>query len=81
MFTLEQIGQMLQTDMNYLKSQLIYWDLRTPGVHRKDWIKAINIAPLGAPEEWRVTEAEFIRWLKAKRIRIYEPVAVSNSFL
>lgn len=72
LFTLDQIATMLEIDINTLKATLIYWDRRSIGPKEARLIIARNIAdPRGKPD-WRVSEREFIRWMKFKGYKFHE---------
>jgi hypothetical protein len=62
LYTLDQIADMLRVaDV----SQFLHYEGITIGIQRRRTMLARNIAPPGAPEQWRVEEQEFIRWMKA----------------
>lgn len=63
LYTLDQIGDMLQVD----PKKLVHFDGRSVGVRPPDKILARNIAPAGTTPEWRVSEDEFIRWMRHTR--------------
>lgn len=72
LYTLDQISTMLAIPMPALTKRYIYFAGHTIGSHKADTILARNIAPVGEKPEWRVIEAELIRWLKHKRFIIVE---------
>lgn len=71
-YTLDQISALISVNNRTLQSSLVHFDGRSVGVHKKDMLLAVNIAPLGKEPIWRVSESEFIRWCKRKQIRVYE---------
>lgn len=71
LYTLDQISALLDINQVTLEKQHVYFDLRSIGAKTKHDMYAHNIAQPGQPPDWRVTEAELIRWLKVKRIRFY----------
>lgn len=72
MFTPDQIAAMLELKVEYVKTRLLFLDKREPGLTPKTRMRAINIAPEGETPEWRVTEREFVRYLRSRGLRFYE---------
>jgi hypothetical protein len=72
MYTYDQIATMLELDEKYVKKVLFFYDKREPGLTPKTKMRAINIAPEGERPEWRVTEREFIRYLRRRGLKFYE---------
>lgn len=72
LYSLDQIANLLDIDLTRLKAVWIYYRGRSIGRHTGDQIEAIDIAPAGQgiKPEWRVSEKEFIRWMKRKGFRI-----------
>lgn len=67
LYTLDQIQDLLLVnDLN----PLLYWDKRSTGVHHMYLIKTVNIMPDGVKPEWRVEEAELLRWMRHKNFKI-----------
>jgi hypothetical protein len=68
LYTLDQIQDLLLiSDL----TPIIFWDGRSTGMHHPYLIKAINIMPNGVKPEWRVEEAELLRWMRHKNFRIF----------
>jgi hypothetical protein len=68
LYTLDQLQDLLLiSDLN----PIIYWDGRSVGIPHPYLIKAINIMPNGVKPEWRVEEAELLRWMRHKNFRIF----------
>ena len=72
LYTLDQIATLLDVELQALRTSYIHFDGRTLGAHKKDRMMARNIAPLGERPDWRVAEAEFVRWMKLKRYKFHE---------
>jgi len=72
LYTLDQISTMLQVDIKVVKAKMLHYERRSVGTAPKSKIRCINIMPEGETPEWRVTEREFIRYLKNKGVRVYE---------
>lgn len=73
LYTLDQIATLLHLQIGELKSKYIYFDGRSTGEQLPSMMLAQDISPEGEKPEWRVQEAEFIRWMRHKKFRIYEP--------
>ena len=72
MYTADQIATMLELTEQHVKSKLFFYDRREPGLTPKTKMRAFNIAPEGETPEWRVTEREFIRYLRHRGVKFYE---------
>ncbi len=67
LYTLDQIQDMLMVnDLN----PMLHFDKRSTGIHHNEHLKAINLAPEGCTPEWRVEEAELLRWMQFKGFHI-----------
>lgn len=61
LYHLEQIQDLLLiNDLN----RILYYDRRSIGIHHPQLLKTINIMPDGEKPEWRVEEAELLRWMQ-----------------
>jgi hypothetical protein len=49
-------------------AKIVFFDGRSVGAPPRDRLLARNIAPAGENPEWRIEEAEYIRWLKSNNI-------------
>lgn len=78
LFTMDQIGVMLDLEELELRKRYVYFEGRSIGSRRRDLMIARNIAPPDSKPEWRIAEREFVRWLKFKGFRHYERGAVTN---
>lgn len=72
LYSLDQIAMLLDIELKSLKSNYIYYEGRSTGVRRRDYISSRNIAPDGEKPEWRVAEKELIRWFKHKGFKYIE---------
>lgn len=72
MFTADQIATMMELSDVYVKKTLLFYDKREPGLTPKTKMRAVNIAPEGERPEWRVTEREFIRYLRSRGVKFYD---------
>lgn len=79
LYNLEQIATMLDVTEKYLKRSIIYFQGRETVRWASQDMVAINIAKVNAPPEWRVSEAEFIRWMKFKGIKFTAPARVNGA--
>lgn len=71
-YTIDQAASLLSVDLDAFVRDFVYFVGVTPGVHKKDYLRAVNLAPLGAQEHWRIEASEFVRWLRTRNLRIYE---------
>jgi len=72
LYSLEQIAGLLSLSSDTLKAYYLYYVGRSVGIPRKDRLKAIQVAPCECGrEEWRVEEAELLRWMKVMGLRAY----------
>lgn len=65
MYTLDQIAGMIQVTVHDLQYKYLYYPLRSTGRKPRHQMVACNIAPDDEPAEWRVTQQDFVRWLKS----------------
>ena len=83
LYTFDQIAALLQVEVATVKNRYIYYDGLNVGAIPRKVMLARNIDPeyrlptLEEPEgygkaEWRVAEAELIRWLRVMGFRIYD---------
>lgn len=76
-YALDQLAGLLQCELKYLKDNLIFYSDREPGITPKSKMKAINIAQEGMTPEWRVSEREFLGFLRRRGVKFYERGYVS----
>ena len=72
MYTPDQIGSMLEVTEATVKSKILFYDKREPGLAPRTKMRAVNIMPEGETPQWRVTEREFIRYLRHKGVKFYD---------
>ena len=72
MFTMDQVSAMLQVAESDLKKHYLYYAGRSVGFQTPDRMYAINVAPDGQPAQWRVSQKEFVRFVKRKGLRLYD---------
>jgi len=72
MFTLDQVAAMLQVGEAKLKQHYLYYAHRSVGLQTPDQMYAVNVAPDGLPAEWRISQKEFVRFVKKKGFRLYD---------
>ena len=72
LFTVDQLSVMLDIDENSLRQTHLYFEGRSIGSKKKSLMVARNIAGENEKPDWRVTEREFVRWMKMKGFRYYE---------
>lgn len=71
LYTLDQIASMLMMSEHQLASAHVYFHMRSTGAKRKDEMLARNIAKEGDKPDWRVPQAEFVRWLRLKGFKVH----------
>lgn len=71
LYTLDQIAMMLNLEQTSLERGYIYFEGRSIGARPPTKMVARNIAPPDKNAEWRVTEREFIRWMRGRGFRYY----------
>lgn len=72
LYSLDQIGAMIDMDAEMLAKGFIYFDGRSIGIKRNWQMMARNIAPPDMTPEWRVLDREFIRWMRNQGFRVVE---------
>jgi hypothetical protein len=72
LYSLPQIANILDLDLQRLKTVYIYYHGRSVGPHRADYLAARNIAPHGEKPDWHVAENELVRWMKRIGFRVHE---------
>lgn len=70
LYTLDQMAVMLGVTMTSLRPFIFCLGADT-GVPRRSEMAANNIAPDEERPDWRVTEREFVSWLRRRGIRVY----------
>lgn len=73
LYTLDQISSMLAIDERELIAVYLFLDGRSTFPKAKHHLTARNIAPPDHEPEWRVIEAELVRWLKVLGYSFYSP--------
>lgn len=73
LYTLDQISSMLAIDERQLIAVYLFLDGRSTFPKAKHHLTARNIAPPDHEPDWRVIEAELIRWLKVLGYSFYSP--------
>ena len=76
LYTLDQISTMLNLSHESFVARYVYFHLRNARPKRPDEMLARNIAGPGYNPDWRIPQAEFVRWLKFKGFRIVPGGAV-----
>lgn len=71
LYTLDQIAMLVSVKPAYLRTNYIYFYGEDGGMRPKNRMLARNIASEEDRPDWRVAEAELVRWLRHKRFRLY----------
>lgn len=69
-YTLDQIASMLNMSVETLVASHVYFHMRSTGMKSPHEMMARNIGKPGFPPDWRIAQAEFIRWLKLKGFKV-----------
>lgn len=72
LFTLDQIAALMYVELEHFRKRYCYYEGRDIGPQYHDLIWCRNIAPRGAPPDWRVSEREVQRFLKQNGFRVHE---------
>lgn len=72
LYTRDQIAALFSVTPDYFNERYCWYQDRSVGKHYKDLLRCINIAPQGAPPDWRINEPELKRFLKFKKFRYHE---------
>jgi hypothetical protein len=70
-YTLDQVADILQVDLDSLKATRVYYEGRTAGPPPKTLLVARNVNPSGVKPEWRIAESELLVWMRQNRILPY----------
>lgn len=71
LYTIDQIAAMLNMTVDSVNYKYLYYHLRSTGMKSPHQMMARNIANPNDPADWRVTQSEFIRWLRLKGFRVF----------
>jgi hypothetical protein len=71
LYTVDQIAGLLGVGEASVRDRYLFYVSNEWGRQSPDLLAARNIAPPGHPPEWRVQEAELVRWFKRKGFRTY----------
>jgi len=72
LYTPDQLATLLSMTEKYVRTKLLFYEMREPGLRPRHKLRATNIAPEGEAPEWRVTETELLRYLRLKGIKFYD---------
>ncbi len=71
LYTLDQIAQILGRHKRTVSRYLHYYGV-SPGKCPENKMSTSNLASVGEPADWRVADAELIRWLRHKGFKVYD---------
>ena len=77
LYTLDQIATMLQRTEATVAKYLHFAGI-SPGKCPEDRMLAANLASVGEAADWRVADAEFIRYLRYKGLKVYDAWGLSQ---
>ena len=76
LYTLDQIAQIVQRTPATVATYLHFAGV-TPGKCPEGKMLSANLANVGEPADWRVADAELIRWLRHKGFKVYDAWSLS----
>jgi hypothetical protein len=76
LYTLDQVAQMLQMTDSTLRRH-VYFSGISQGMQPEKKMLAANLEDPGDKADWRIADAEFIRWLIFKGYRVYDAWGLS----
>jgi hypothetical protein len=71
LYTIDQIAQMVQVTIDTVPKYLHFAGV-SPGKCPEDKMLASNLGRPGEPADWRVADAELVRWLRLKGFKVYD---------
>lgn len=73
LYTLDQIAHLLgvDTERYFINNNVVHFEGRSPGTPRTNQMVARNISDSFHSPDWRVSEQEFIRYLKHHGFKVY----------
>lgn len=71
-YTLGQVGAIIEMSEADVLKKVVYLEGREVGRKMRGQLQAINVARGDHTPEWRVEDAELIRWLRHKKIRRFD---------
>ena len=78
LYTIDQISVLLDLPEKTLHTQYVYHEGRDIGIIHPHHMRGRNIAPPDEKPDWRVAEAELIRWMKRKGFKYYDRGVVTG---
>lgn len=70
LYTIDQICTLIAMNQDQAMRTIFYFYMRSTGAQSPHLMMARDISPPNHQPEWRVAEAEFVRWLKLKGYEI-----------
>lgn len=71
-YRVDQIAHMLDCSVSYLERAVLYYQGRDYGRRPMGRMRAVNIAAPDEKPEWRVSEEDFVIWLRNRGITFHE---------
>lgn len=66
LYTIDQICTLIAMNQDQAMRTIFYFYMRSTGAKSPHHMMVRDISPPNEQPEWRVAEAEFVRWLKLK---------------
>lgn len=71
-YTPDQLAGLLELTEDYVKSKMLFYEGREPGICPKTKMRAVNIAPEGETPQWRVSENTLLGYLRSRGVKFYD---------
>lgn len=78
LYTIDQIATLTNISEDALRRDHLHYVPRSVGFRPKNMMETRNIAPEGQRPDWRVAEAELIRWLRVMGFKVYDRAWVTR---
>lgn len=75
-YTVDQVAAFLNLTVESLTKSYLFRVGEDRGVYRKNLLRAVDLCPVETQRDWRVAEAELIRWLRYHNLYLYDPDSI-----
>lgn len=72
-YTLDQVAELLSLSVTEFTRAYVWKVGDEVGPWRPRYLRAANLTPEGTSREWRIGEAELLRWLRYTNLYVYDP--------
>jgi hypothetical protein len=78
LYTVDQLAVLLNLPEQTLHTSHLFHEGRDVGIRDRHEMLARNIAKPDDKPDWRVSEKEFVRWLKIKGFKYYDTGTITS---